>query len=123
MAEVKGPAQAPGQWKLKVTRLFLPAASVSFAAALHRYCKQAPCPIRVSGSPRGQVDFKVDLNTADCATLDLLPYIGPVTAAAIIRHRSLHGPFKSLRELGSVPGIGPGKTRKISRFAIIKGGD
>lgn len=48
---------------------------------------------------------KIDVNTADEATLETLPGIGPVTARAIIAAR----PFKSVDDLASVPGIGPAK--------------
>ncbi|MCR6690420.1 ComEA family DNA-binding protein [Cellulomonas sp.] len=47
----------------------------------------------------------VDLNTADEATLDTLPGIGPVLAARIVEHRAA-GPFASVDDLVDVPGIG-----------------
>lgn len=49
----------------------------------------------------------VDLDTATAAELDRLPGIGPVLAARIVEHRRLHGPFRHVDELLSVPGIGP----------------
>lgn len=47
----------------------------------------------------------VDLNSADEATLDTLPGIGPVLAARIVEHRAA-GPFASVDDLVDVPGIG-----------------
>ena len=49
---------------------------------------------------------KVDLNTADATTLESLPGVGPVTAEAIISHRSQQ-PFASVEDLLLVKGIGP----------------
>jgi competence protein ComEA len=49
----------------------------------------------------------VNINTADAATLDReLKGIGPSRAAAIVAHRTQHGPFKSVDELALVAGIG-----------------
>ncbi|WP_224763685.1 ComEA family DNA-binding protein [Salinibacterium sp. ZJ70] len=51
-------------------------------------------------------DGRVDLNTADSATLQTLPRIGPAMADRIIQHRTAHGPFVSADDLLSVSGIG-----------------
>ncbi len=48
----------------------------------------------------------VDLNTATATDLSALHGVGPVKAAAIIEHRSAHGPFESVDDLVQVPGIG-----------------
>ncbi|GAA1866701.1 ComEA family DNA-binding protein [Brevibacterium marinum] len=48
----------------------------------------------------------VDLNTADLATLETLPGVGPVTAKAIIDQREQQ-PFGSVDDLLLVTGIGP----------------
>ena len=60
-----------------------------------------------AGSPATQ--GPVDLNTATEADLDRLPGIGPATAAAIVSHRSLHGPFRTVEDLLDVRGIGEAK--------------
>ena len=51
----------------------------------------------------------IDLNTADAATLEELPGIGPALAKAIIDGR----PYKSVDELDDVKGIGPAKLAQI----------
>lgn len=51
----------------------------------------------------------IDLNTATAADLDVLPGIGPATAAAIIRVREERGRFASVDDLLDVPGIGAAK--------------
>lgn len=49
---------------------------------------------------------RVNLNTADLATLDTLPGVGPVLAQRILDWRAAHGRFTSVDELGEVSGIG-----------------
>jgi competence protein ComEA len=56
-------------------------------------------------TPKVKAAAKVDLNTADQATLETLPGIGPATARAIIAAR----PFSKVDDLENVPGIGPSK--------------
>ena len=48
----------------------------------------------------------ISLNTADPATLDTLPGVGPVLAQRIVDWRTQHGRFTSVDELGEVSGIG-----------------
>jgi competence ComEA-like helix-hairpin-helix protein len=48
----------------------------------------------------------IDLNTADAATLESLPGVGPVLAARIIAHRDAVGGFTSPDDLLAVRGIG-----------------
>ena len=50
---------------------------------------------------------KVNINTADAATLDrVLVNIGPAKAEAIVAYRKANGPFKSAEQLALVKGIG-----------------
>ncbi|EPZ44322.1 ComEA family DNA-binding protein [Alicyclobacillus acidoterrestris] len=49
---------------------------------------------------------RIDLNTADAATLESLPGVGPKRAAAIVSYRSAHGLFHSVDDLLNVKGIG-----------------
>jgi competence protein ComEA len=50
---------------------------------------------------------KVDINTADAATLAAaLNGVGMAKAEAIVAHRKEHGPFKSAEQLAEVKGIG-----------------
>ena len=48
----------------------------------------------------------VNVNTADAETLQQLNGVGPAKAEAIVKHRELHGAFKSAEELAEVKGIG-----------------
>ena len=65
---------------------------------------------------------KVDINSADAATIDrVLVNIGPAKAEAIVAHRTEHGPYKSMEQLAAVKGIGL-KTVEKNRDRIEIGG-
>ncbi len=50
---------------------------------------------------------RVNINTADAATLDrVLLNVGPSKAEAIVAYRKAHGAFKSVEQLALVKGIG-----------------
>ncbi|WP_067930999.1 ComEA family DNA-binding protein [Alicyclobacillus kakegawensis] len=62
---------------------------------------------------------KVDLNTADVATLETLPGVGPARAADIVQYRQEHGPFASVDDLDSVPGIGPATLARLKPYLYV----
>jgi len=49
----------------------------------------------------------VNINTADVKELESLPGIGPAKAQAIVDYRKEHGPFTTVDDLSKVQGIGP----------------
>jgi competence protein ComEA len=49
----------------------------------------------------------VSLNSATAEQLDTLDGVGPATAAKILDWRRQHGGFRSIDDLGEIPGIGP----------------
>ncbi len=61
----------------------------------------------------------VNLNTADQATLETLPGVGPVTAAAILAWREEHGGFTSVDELLEVSGIGEATLAEIAPHVTL----
>ena len=61
----------------------------------------------------------VDLNRADAEDLLALPGIGPVTAAAIVRHREEQGPFTSVERLLDVAGIGPARLASLAGLVRV----
>ena len=63
-----------------------------------------------------QLAGKININSADIATLSQLPGIGPKTAEKITTFRKKHGQFKSLNDLTQVQGIGDKKLAKIAPF-------
>jgi competence protein ComEA len=65
---------------------------------------------------------KVNLNTADAATIDrVLLNVGPSKAEAIVAYRKEHGAYKSPEQLALVKGIGL-KTVEKNRDRIVLGG-
>jgi len=75
--------------------------------------EQAAAPAQ--GAERGAVD----INTADAATLESLPGIGPATAAAIVAYREANGPFGSVDDLQNVKGIGPSLFGKLAGLVTV----
>jgi competence protein ComEA len=65
---------------------------------------------------QNQITQKININSADTATLSQLPGIGPKTAEKITAFRTEHGPFKNLEELTQIKGIGSKKLAKITPF-------
>lgn len=64
---------------------------------------------------------KVNLNTADAATIDrVLLNIGPAKAQAIVDYRKEHGAFRTAEDLALVKGIGL-KTIEKNRDRIVVG--
>jgi competence protein ComEA len=58
-------------------------------------------------------DGKVHLNTADLATIETLPGIGPSLAQRILDYRQAHGPFERIEDITEVSGIGPATFERI----------
>ena len=65
-----------------------------------------PAPSPVGADRTG---LPIDVNAASAAELELLPGVGPATAAAIVTERERTGPFLTVDDLDRVPGIGPAK--------------
>ena len=61
----------------------------------------------------------VNVNSATPEQLDVLPGVGPATAAAIVAHRDRHGPFQSVDQLGEVRGIGPVKLDALRGLVTV----
>lgn len=84
----------------------------STLAALRPFLEVGDLVPHPAQPPRGV--SPVDLNQADATTLERLPGIGPVLAAAIVAEREAHGPFASIEDLERVKGIGPRKTERLA---------
>lgn len=66
------------------------------------------------------LEGQVNLNTASTAELELLPGIGPSTAAKIIEYRAKH-PFKEAIHLMRVKGVGRKTYDKIKPHITVEG--
>jgi competence ComEA-like helix-hairpin-helix protein len=83
------------------------------------------CPALVrAGEETGSVEKKptgvVNVNTADEAQLCLLPGIGPKTAQKIILSRQKR-PFKKVKHLLRVKGIGRKTLKKLLPYVTVNG--
>jgi competence protein ComEA len=79
----------------------------------------APSPATVPAPSAGAPAGLVNLNTADQATLETLPGVGPVTAAAILEWRAEHGAFTAVDELLEVSGIGDATLAEIAPHVTV----
>ncbi len=61
----------------------------------------------------------VNVNSATADQLDVLPGVGPTTAAAIVAHRQQNGPFQDVDQLGDVRGIGPAKLDALRGLVTV----
>ncbi len=73
-----------------------------------------PSPVSIGSQestspPQGTQGGMVSLSTATEKELEELPGVGPATAAAIVAHRRVHGPFRRVEDLLEVKGIGETK--------------
>jgi competence protein ComEA len=68
-----------------------------------------------TGAADGAAQPPVSLNTATAEQLDTLDGVGPATASKILDWRRQHGGFRSIDDLGQIPGIGP------KRLAALRG--
>lgn len=55
----------------------------------------------------------IDVNLAGAEELALLPGVGPSLARSIVEDRGARGPFRDLRDLDRVKGVGPGILARI----------
>jgi competence protein ComEA len=62
----------------------------------------------------------IDPNTADAAALEALPGVGPARAEAIVAGRA-RGDYRSLSDLGRVPGIGPVTLKRAAPWLAFAG--
>jgi competence ComEA-like helix-hairpin-helix protein len=77
-----------------------------------------PTPSPALGLQAGSAG-KLDLNAATPAALDALPGIGPARAASIVQYRAQHGPFRSVEDLGRVPGMGPAALARLRDHVAV----
>jgi competence protein ComEA len=65
---------------------------------------------------------RVNINTADAATLDrVLVNVGPSKAEAIVAYRKQNGPFRSAEQLAQVQGIGLKTVERNRELIVIAG--
>ena len=77
---------------------------------------EATTAVRMGGITIGGL---ININTATQADLEILPGIGPSTAANIIAHREANGPFATIEAIMDVPGIGEGKFEAMRELITV----
>jgi competence protein ComEA len=101
---------------------------VNLAAAVHdgervyvpAVGEEIPPSIEVAPAGEGTSPAEpVNINSATADQLDVLPGVGPATAAAIVTHRLQHGPFQTVEQLGDVRGIGPAKLDALRGLVTV----
>lgn len=75
--------------------------------------------VTAGGSSPATPGAMVNLNSATAAELELLPEVGPVTAAAILAWRDEHGGFTAVEELLEVDGIGDATLATIAPHVTV----
>jgi competence protein ComEA len=80
---------------------------------------KGPAASAATGSTDPPPGELVNINTADQATLETLPGVGPVTAQAIMGWREENGGFRSVDELLEVSGIGDATLAKLAPLVTI----
>ncbi len=63
--------------------------------------------------------FRVDVNRADTATLQLLPGLGPSIAENVVRRRETAGPFERVEDLQNVRMIGEVLQSRIAPWVTL----
>jgi len=99
-----GPGQPPGSVTL------LQPASDATVARQRASAQAAARPLRPGE--------RIDLNSADAATLTRLPGVGAGLARRIVDDRGARGPFRTVAELDRVPGIGPALLKRVQEFVV-----
>jgi len=92
--------------------------------ALNR--RHVPDPQPIAGELASQLQDKIDPNTADAATLGVLPLIGEKRAADMVAYRDkflqAHPgeiAFKRLEDLRNIKGIGPSTIAQMSPYLMF----
>ena len=67
-----------------------------------------------------KLEGTLNLNTATVQQLDLLPGVGPSTAQKIVDYRDAH-PFRSIRQLMRIKGIGKKTFDRLRPYLAVEG--
>ncbi|MCX7827833.1 MAG: helix-hairpin-helix domain-containing protein [Thermanaerothrix sp.] len=73
------------------------------------------------GSVKGEASYgnRVNVNRAGLEELKALPGVGDKTAQAILDYRAANGPFRDVKDLLKVKGIGPKKLEKMAPLVDV----
>jgi len=83
------------------------------------HCSPPGAPVSGISNTAGGKSI-VNINTATRDELDSLPGIGPSLADRIIAYRSEHGPFKDVKDLLNVSGIGESRLQDLAPYITVR---
>lgn len=108
-------------WHYRRTAMvFLPAAGLPAAGVPSVSAQEKPLPPQDGEPPKGTAGpALLDLNTAGLKELETLPGIGPRLAQNIIEYRQKKGGFRRVEELLQVKGIGPVRFEAIKKLVTV----
>ena len=79
-------------------------------------------PVSADSSESGEKDPElIDINTATLEQLQTLPKVGPVLAQRILAYRQENGPFRDIRDIAKVEGIGETILDAIMAYITVGG--
>ncbi len=76
--------------------------------------------VEIDSAERHQVEFRVELNSAEWSELAQLPGVGETLARRIVERRQQRGPYRSPEELLNVQGVGKKTLERIKPFIVIQ---
>ena len=76
-------------------------------------------PRSTAAAPAADCRFPVPLNSATAEHLACLPGIGPSLAERIVTFRTARGPFREVKALQQVPGIGPSRMTRLAPLISV----
>ena len=77
---------------------------------------------RLALAAPGEAPLETEVNGANQAELEMVKGIGPQLSTQILGERE-RGPFRDWRDfIARLPGVGPGKARKLSAAGLRVGG-
>ncbi|HYD40063.1 MAG TPA: helix-hairpin-helix domain-containing protein [Anaeromyxobacter sp.] len=84
-------------------------------------CAADPGPRRaLEAEERLVLGLPIDPNTAGERALAQVPGLSPRLARAVVEHRAVHGPFRTVEDLLDVKGIGPRRLERArARLAVV----
>lgn len=80
---------------------------------------QRPDPLPLERGDAFRSHFRIEINNATWVEWLQMEGIGPSLAHRIVADRKINGPFRSIEDVGRVPGIGPATLDRIRPWLTI----
>lgn len=99
---------------LGIPALFLATRAMTGPVAPNQAVRVVPASAASASFSAPESPAKLNPNTATAKELELLPGIGPKRAAAIVKHREEHGPFRNAQGLAEIKGLSPALAERLA---------